>query len=295
MTISAEEKLNQKLQKPDYLIIAGSTLYGTDTSDSDKDYRGFILPPFEYLVGALEFEQYNPKCSHEDIVIYSLKKFIKLLMNGDPVCLEMLFAPEWAINYRSEIGGIIRRNRNLFLSRKFINRILGYSESEFRKVKGVTLKPIKKNPNEQQVIDDIRNVFHLPKQEMDGVINILFAHHSKKIVNSTRKLGQKRKSQIEKFGYCVSSASHTVRLLGQLLELLTELKITFPRPNAEFLRNIKLGKISLEQVESTRSELMLQIKVAEHQTLLPKTCSSKKIFGLYYSIIRSSMLKELDG
>lgn len=290
--MNAEQKLNEKLSHPDYLVTAGSHLYGTATSESDIDLRGFLVEPFEYIAGMRNFECYQPRQDKDDIVIYSLKKFINLLLRGDPVCLEMLFAPRWAVQKQTMAGATIVYHRELFLSRQFIKRVLGYSESEFRKVQGVTLKPIKRKQSEEQIINSIRNTFKLPKQEMDDVIKLLFSQHEKHIVKTTRKLGEKRKKQIEKYGFCTNSASHTIRLLSQLLEFIQDMTITFPRPNSKFLSDIKLGKIDFTTIVSTRQELVELINKALEKTQLSEKPKIKEIYQLYHSIIKSSLLDE---
>lgn len=41
--------------------------------------------------------------------------------------------------------------------------------------------------------------------------------------------------------------SHAVRITEQVLELCSTGKMTFPRPNADFLRDMKNGKMTLEE------------------------------------------------
>ena len=60
------------LDKPDLLAVSGSRLYGMETESSDWDYRGFVLPPLEYIIGLNRFEQHQPKDT--DLVLYSLRK-----------------------------------------------------------------------------------------------------------------------------------------------------------------------------------------------------------------------------
>jgi len=278
-----EQKLQQSLKNPDLLVIAGSRLYGTNTEESDYDYRGFVIPPFEYLTGLSKFEHHIIR--EPDIVIYSIKRFFELLIIGDPVIYEILFSPRTNIVKKTSIGDIIIHNRDIFLCQRFAKRISGYALSEWRKVTGTQLVPIKRTPDENNVINDIRDIFHPSKEEMDEIIRMLFSHHPREVKPARRKLGEKRKRQIEQFGYCVSSACHTIRLLDELVELHTTGKLTFPRPNRRELLLIKRGKISLDDIKNIYNETFNKAFLASLKSCLPKNPSIKKIRDLYHEII----------
>jgi predicted nucleotidyltransferase len=79
-------ELQDKLDNPDLLVIAGSRLYGTNTPESDTDFRGFVTPPFEYLVGLNNFK--HQIIREPDTVIYSITRFFQLLITGDPTTYE---------------------------------------------------------------------------------------------------------------------------------------------------------------------------------------------------------------
>jgi hypothetical protein len=281
--IKKEKALEYKLQFPDYLAIAGSRLYGTDTPESDEDTKGFTIAPFEYLAGMSGFEQ--QVLVQPDQVIFSLQKLFELLLKGDPNALEMLFVPPHQILRCSGVGYHVLDNRDLFLCKKFARRIRGYALSEWRKVRGEQLVPIKRTSTEDSVVEDIRKLFHPKKEDMDEIISLLFKNHTREIRKATGKLGEKRKKQIEKFGFCVSSASHSLRLLEELIELMNTGKITFPRPNAVFLRDIKLGKVSIEEVEDWHTTLSRLAEEAEEKSELPEKPKIKSIHRMYNELI----------
>ena len=285
--MTKERELDNKLNKPDFLVIAGSRMYGTDTVESDYDYRGFVVPPFEYLSGLSNFEHHIIR--QPDTVIYSLKRFFELLILGDPTAYEILFAPEVNIIERSDVGGTILRNRELFACKRFARRISGYAQSEWRKVTGTQIVPIKRTPNEDEIVEDIRQVFHPRREEMDEIIRLLFLKHPREIRSARRKLGAKRKAQIEYYGYCTSSACHAIRLLGQLIELMNTGKLTFPRPNAVVLKSIKLGRLSLEKVSDIYHAILAESMDAESHTCLPDNAPIKRIKTLYNEIIAHAL------
>lgn len=285
--MTQENELNITLDNPDLLVIAGSRLYGTSTPESDYDYRGFVVPPFEYIAGLSNFD--HRVILEPDTVIYSIKKFFQLLIIGDPTAYEILFAPEANIIKRSDIGSVVLRNLDLFTCKRFARRIGGYAQSEWRKVTGTQLVPVKRTKNEDEVVEDIRQIFHPRKEDIDEIIRLLFIQHQRETRSARRKLGAKRKAQIERHGYCTSSACHTIRLLGQLIELMQTGKMTFPSPQAERLAMIKCGKIPLEQVSEMYYELKALSAIAVEDTDLPEDAPIKRIRTLYHEIVAHSI------
>lgn len=61
--------------------------------------------------------------------------------------------------------------------------------------------------------------------------------------------GGKVDREQKKFGYAVTQASHVYRTLTQAIELLKTGTITFPRPDASFLKQIKQGEVAYEALE----------------------------------------------
>ena len=121
--MNQEMSLSHSIDNPDFLVMAGSRLYGTQTPESDYDYRGFVVPPFEYLVGLARFD-HKVMLKPDDTVIYSIKRFFELLISGNPTCYEILFAPERNIIERTDVGGTVLRSRSLFACKKFARRII---------------------------------------------------------------------------------------------------------------------------------------------------------------------------
>lgn len=85
----------------------------------------------------------------------------------------------------------------------------------------------------------------------------------------TGKTGEKRKKQILEFGYSPKNAMNVLRLLQQGIELLETGFITMPRPNAEELREIKLGKWKRYQIEDEFKRLLIKLDEAMENTKLP--------------------------
>ena len=103
MRIKKEHALDAALAKPDYLVVTGSRLYGSNTPDSDQDERGFIVPPFEYIIGLGRFDQ-RVELEPVDRVLFSVQRLFALLRRADPQAYELLWVPKDKILRMSEVG-----------------------------------------------------------------------------------------------------------------------------------------------------------------------------------------------
>ena len=83
--------------------LTGSRLYGTHRQDSDYDYRGVCLDPPESLLGIHRFEQQEHVTKHHDEVIYGAAKFLNMVVAANPSILDILFAPEHAIVFQTDV------------------------------------------------------------------------------------------------------------------------------------------------------------------------------------------------
>nr|WP_239565447.1 nucleotidyltransferase domain-containing protein [Brevibacillus fulvus] len=114
------------------LVLAGSHGYGMATETSDIDLRGIAYPPPEAVFGLQTYEQTT--LAEPDTVIYSLPKFVRLAMKGNPTLLEMLFAEteHWLIC--TEEGERLRAHRHLFLSKRVFYSFGGYAYKHLQKL-----------------------------------------------------------------------------------------------------------------------------------------------------------------
>ena len=88
---------------PILVTISGSWAYGTNKPDSDIDARGIFLDPVNSILGLSNFEQHEIHDTNKelDIVMYGLRKFIKLALENNPNVIELLSPQERNIIYAS--------------------------------------------------------------------------------------------------------------------------------------------------------------------------------------------------
>ncbi len=104
-----------------------------------------------------------------------------------------------------------------------------------------------------------------------------------------RKLGAKRKEDIASFGYSIKNAYHAVRLLETCIELLQTGHIIFPRPNANFLRQIRNGEVEVEEIKEIYARLDKQVFIELENSPLQEKTNKDKIDKLYYQIIENKL------
>jgi hypothetical protein len=273
--------------EPDFMALSGSRLYGSNTVDSDVDIRGFLLPPLEYLIGFDKFDYIE--IDGNDHKIYGLKKFISMVLQGDPNLTEVLFTPEHHIFRITPIGRAVLENRNLFLSNRIYERIVGYGNSEFRKAMGERLVFDKRSKTDDDIIAWIRDNKKWNKDRMDQFVTWMDEDRPSTIVSSLQGITGKRQKEFDRFGFGVTSASHSLRLAEQLIELMRTGSITFPRPNAELLRDIKLGKYTKEQIVEMRNEVVAKVDKSRQESVLPDHPNDEATHDLYIQLVRKRL------
>lgn len=80
-------------------------------------------------------------------------------------------------------------------------------------------------------------------------------------------------------------AAHVIRVLSQCYELLTVQSIVFPRPDAEFLKEVRAGEWSWDYVKNMIDELLHTVRIAEEDCDLPKQPNRKLVGGMMGGLI----------
>jgi len=116
------------------LVRHGSHAYGTNTPESDEDFKGIAIPPKKYFFGAInKFEQ--AELHGPDAVIYDIRKFFTLASDCNPNIIEVLHTDASDHCIVDPIGEIILEHKNDFLSKKIKHTFMGYSISQLKRIK----------------------------------------------------------------------------------------------------------------------------------------------------------------
>jgi hypothetical protein len=139
-------------------VLVGSGVHGTAIEGTDDtDYMGICIEAPESLIGlappwSRPFEQYQYRSAAErlgvvdapsgpddvDEVVYSVRKWLRLALAGNPTVLLPLFTPEEHIIVMNKWGRELRRAVPEFApSRSAGERFLGYFRAQREKMLGV--------------------------------------------------------------------------------------------------------------------------------------------------------------
>ena len=121
-----------------FAVFGGSYAYGTNTPDSDIDIRGCALNSRTDILGSSSFEQVMD--TETDTTIYSFNKLIRLLTECNPNIIELLGCKPEHYVFFSDIGEMIVRNRNMFLSQKAYYTFSGYANQQLRRLRSALLR-----------------------------------------------------------------------------------------------------------------------------------------------------------
>lgn len=166
-------------------VPAGSTLHGLHIlGTDDRDEVGVCLEDIEGVVGFSEFEQFIYRTATErtgkvdapsapgdlDLTIFSLRKFLRLAMQGNPQILQCLFVPPAACLLRDEKGAQLQDLAPLIVSRKAGSRYLGYLEAQRQRLLGERgQKKVNRPELEEKFGYDTKYAMHILRLGFQGV------------------------------------------------------------------------------------------------------------------------------
>lgn len=250
----------------------GSHLYGTNTPESDTDYKAVYLPELKDLLLGRAKASYristgddNSINSKDDIdyEVFSLHRFIQLLIEGQTVALDMIHAPKEALIETSPIWDLLVSNRHKAYT-KNLKAFVGYARSKANKygIKGSRIHTLDtiiaflkkfdgdlklysvwdKLPSGEFILKN-KNV----KPYSYTVCGRLF-HDTVRVSYVLECLTKVRynygvRAEEAKNNKNIDwkAVSHALRAGYELIELYSEGTISFPLQQADFLKEVKSG------------------------------------------------------
>ena len=166
-------------------VPAGSTLHGLHVPGTDdRDEMGVCVEDIESAIGFSEFEQYIYRTAAEregkhdapsqagdlDLTIFSLRKFLRLAMQGNPQILQCLFVPYNLCIQRDARGAHLQELAPLIVSRHAGERYLGYLEAQRQRLLGERgQKKVNRPELEAKYGYDTKYAMHILRLGFQGV------------------------------------------------------------------------------------------------------------------------------
>lgn len=289
----------------------GSHLYGTNTPASDQDFKGVFVPtrrdlllqqaPRVHSTSTRSPENEKNTAADTDVELFALHQYVKLLLEGQTVALDMLFSPPSAWINRTDIWRLdIVGRPSLFLSRK-CTAFVGYVQMQAAKygVKGSRVHAVRRAIEQLSFLDQSGKLseheeFVRPLAETEHIAIVDIPSHkdgpplphlevcTRKFAFSlkvgyvvdclTKILGEygKRALAAEKNeGIDWKALSHAVRVIEEAKQLLRDHTIVFPLQNAVLLRSIKLGLYQYRAVAEMIEQGLADVEKERELSTLP--------------------------
>jgi predicted nucleotidyltransferase len=156
--------------------LVGSTAHGTGIDgQEDRDEMGIFVEPPEAVCGLTPVEHYIYRTQPEgvrsgpgdlDLTLYSLRKFARLAVQGNPSILLVLWLPDYMT--REPIADRLIAMREAFISKEAGKRFLGYLVSQRMRFTGERAKPVSRPELVEQYGYDTKFAMHALRLGLQG-------------------------------------------------------------------------------------------------------------------------------
>jgi hypothetical protein len=299
-----------------YKVIAkvptGSCLYGTSVEGSDQDFRVIFIPAVQEILLGSGKEHHQVIENSIDTSYVSLRAFMQDLAKSQTYAVEALFSPaiegshtwDWILHHK---GDLVSQNVASFCN---------YCRSQAFKYcrKGARLKAL------NALIDFVDEYGNKTLEDVAGCLESLGGAHDGLIgVGEDNKivlcLGKKyyvgfdplgrllpilvrlrdkhgdRAYEASLAGADFKALSHAYRVSCEAKELLDTGVLTFPRPEAELLRQIRQGAHSLDECLEMIDNQIVQVEAVKLKSSVLPASVDKKVcdyitFATYMETIK---------
>lgn len=303
--------------------IFGSHLYGTNNSSSDSDRKGIFMPSKEQIyLGKIpksltcNTKKGDGKNTSNDIdtELYSLHYFLHLACEGETVALDMLHVKDEMIIESSDIWERIIAERHRFYT-KNLKAFVGYARRQASKygIKGSRLDDAKRviefcdtaqrEIRVKQVWEQLPTGEHIFKhpEDVNGVRmyevcgrktceTATIEYLQNTISNFYKNYGARAEQAARNEGIDWKAVSHALRAAYQVKQVFTEKTIIFPLREADYLKQVKEGKLSYKsEVAPQLDSLMDEIEALSVVSDLPMHVDRKYWDNFLISVIEEKI------
>lgn len=305
----------------------GSHLYGTNTADSDEDFCGVFVAHPQFYLGLRSVEEVDLSVVSKDESgkntkdavdrkFFELRKFVRLALENNPNVLEQLFVNFDDLVYGTTLGRTLLNVRQLFPHRGLRQKFVGYALSQRHKM----VEKVENHDalNEaarflqsrvdlgQQLyqlgelgvggtmpfpLDTSSTPYHFTVGSLKFQMHVTVKNALEKVRARLDKFGS-RQELVSKHGYDTKFAMHLCRLLLEGEELLVTGDLKFPLRSAPFLRLVREGKYTVEEVMTFADNMEDRLRRAEEKSPLPEKPRTEEVEKLLTDMVKMSWKEE---
>jgi predicted nucleotidyltransferase len=289
-------------------IVFGSKLYGTSIPESDNDFRSIYLPDIKECVLMQVRDAWEDK-SEEDTSYFSFQHFIKMATEGQSIAIELLAAMDNNIIITSPIWEELHKNRKRFYS-KNMKSFIGYAKTmagkyssridrltETENILNVLKEELEDNifsyRSQSTPILKLRDIWDKLPESLNAVkgtnnrqggedkrayqvcgrelqASVTVSHSIEVIKAIYDSYGSRvRKAKENEVEY--KALAHAFRAALQCKELAETGDLIFPLKDAEWLRDLRLGKFNFLEcgLDKKLDDLILEVECSMKNSQLP--------------------------
>lgn len=266
--------------RPILVAYRGSHAHGmyvppTDPAGIDDiDIQAVYIPDLDAYFGA----SIDPprgrdiKIREWDSAAYEVRHMARLLCNGNPNVLSLLWTPPMHVEPE---GQMLLDARKLFATKRAYHSFGGYAHGQLKRMTSFDENAGSACGCKGKFHDDNCAM----AQERGRGSSKRFA---------TGFMGEKRKGLVSKFGYDVKNAAHLLRLLKMGAEFLRTGEMIVDRReagDAEWLLRVKRGEWLLSDVHAEADRLFADMRAARDESTLPDEPDPLKVDALLMDIL----------
>lgn len=236
---------------------------------------------------------------------FNIQKFISMVASGDTTGTEILFAPDHAILYRNKLWNMVTAEKSLMLNKQ-CKGFVAYCQRQAAKygIKGSRMAACKAivellymgiithgtsaklgelgaELNKFCATHEFAEMVPILQQNGTNLIHLDVVDRKIPVTNTIKhaydvyskvyeNYGQRARAAMNNQGIDWKAISHAVRVAGQAKELLLTGHITFPRPDAKFLLDIKQGRYSYDEISPMLERMVEEVDEASQLSSLPE-------------------------
>jgi predicted nucleotidyltransferase len=246
--------------------------------------------------------EYSGGLDHE---AYSLRRYMELLSEGQTGALDLLFAPDWALTAApTREWSMVRDRSDRLISRRSSNAFLGYCRQHSAKFSvkaervaaarlalsvlqeaeaehGTQARLAVIEPRLRGILDG-ENILLTDARNANGTTTPALEVCAKRMlftqpIKTAREIVARKVDEYGKrvlaaeanAGFDGKGLSHAVRAAHEGIELMTTGRLTFPRPEAARLVEIKSGRVPNAEIYQEIEDLMTRLEAAVAASRLP--------------------------